>query len=94
MQSLSQHSEHLAVSSIRWLGIHPTDIEALSIPSIPLTPRDITKLLDLAGRPYMQQDPNLMEQVGLYYAFLCLCYFNTDVLTTYQQDINVKHTRP
>lgn len=62
-QALSQHSEHLAVTQLRWLGIHPTDVAKFAIPTIPFTNRDLAKVQDLVSRPYIQQNEQLLEQV-------------------------------
>lgn len=62
-QALSQHSEHLAVTQLRWLGIHPTDVAKFAIPTTPFTNRDLSKVQDLVSRPYIQQNEQLLEQV-------------------------------
>lgn len=62
-QALSKYSDDLAVPQIRWIGVHPTDITKLSIPSSLVTRRDQVKALDLGGRVYIQKDQNLLEQV-------------------------------
>ncbi|XP_046675751.1 meiotic recombination protein SPO11 isoform X2 [Homalodisca vitripennis] len=62
--SLSEYSQHLAVAEVRWVGIHPTDIAKFCIPTVPLTPRDFVKARDLASRPYIFQNQELLEQLA------------------------------
>uniref|UniRef100_A0A1B6LVR8 DNA topoisomerase (ATP-hydrolyzing) n=1 Tax=Graphocephala atropunctata TaxID=36148 RepID=A0A1B6LVR8_9HEMI len=62
--SLSEHSQHLAVAEVRWVGIHPTDINKFCIPTVPLTPRDFVKARELSTRPYICQNQELLEQVN------------------------------
>ena len=50
---MSQISDSLAVPSVRWIGIFPTEILCLDVPSIPLTVKDKKKIIELQKRPYM-----------------------------------------
>lgn len=50
---MSQISDSLAVPSVRWIGIFPTEIFCLDVPSISLTARDKKKIIELQKRPYM-----------------------------------------
>jgi meiotic recombination protein SPO11 len=52
----SHNAEHLAIPSIRWIGVHPSDIEKLQLPALQLTVEDDTKLKSLVKRPYMNED--------------------------------------
>ncbi|KAM8946280.1 meiotic recombination protein SPO11 [Pelodytes ibericus] len=58
--SMSFEAHHLTVPSIAWLGLLPSDIERLIIPSaalIPLTAQDQRKLSSLRERPYISSQP-------------------------------------
>lgn len=50
---MSHISDSLAVPSVRWIGILPTEIICLDVPSIPLTAKDRKKIAELLKRPYM-----------------------------------------
>ena len=50
---MSQITDTLAVPSVRWIGIFPTEIQSLDVPSIPLTVMDKRKIKSLLKRPYM-----------------------------------------
>ncbi|CAK9799161.1 Meiotic recombination protein SPO11 [Anthophora quadrimaculata] len=51
--TLSKERESLACPSVRWLGIHPSELLALGVNTVPLTEFDLSKLLALESRPYM-----------------------------------------
>lgn len=55
------NSEHLAVPSIKWIGIHPSDIESLDVTRVELTDADMKKVHELLQRPYM--NPFLKTQL-------------------------------
>ena len=58
--------ERLAVPSLLWLGMLPTDIRKFQIPSDilkPLSSPDIKRLSDLAKRPYFANSPLFLEQL-------------------------------
>ncbi|CAH2303074.1 meiotic recombination SPO11 isoform X1 [Pelobates cultripes] len=58
--SMSFEAHHLTVPSISWLGVLPSDLERLNIPStalIPLTAFDQRKLSSLLRRPYITSQP-------------------------------------
>lgn len=64
--SLAHESSHLAVPCLKWIGIHPTDIERLSIPEnalLPLTKQDVNKANALLQRAYIQQNPEWEHQL-------------------------------
>ncbi|KOC62684.1 Meiotic recombination protein SPO11 [Habropoda laboriosa] len=52
--TLSRERESLACPSVRWLGIHPSELLALGVNTVPLTEFDLSKLLALECRPYMR----------------------------------------
>jgi len=56
-------NEMLSVPSIKWLGVHPTDIESLNLPSISLTSMDQTRVQSLLKRTYINSNHNLLHQV-------------------------------
>ncbi|KAK9306459.1 hypothetical protein QLX08_002842 [Tetragonisca angustula] len=51
--ALSRERKSLACSSVRWLGIHPSELLALGVNTVPLTEFDLSKLMALEARPYM-----------------------------------------
>lgn len=53
---MSHNSDNLAVPSIRWLGILPSDVSKLCIPTSQLTVDDKSKIKDIIKRPYMSED--------------------------------------
>ncbi|XP_077301054.1 meiotic W68 [Arctopsyche grandis] len=55
----------LAVPSLRWLGIHPSDIAKLSSPSLPLSSKDVSKCKDLMDRPYCLPGSALASQIQI-----------------------------
>lgn len=55
------NSEHLAVPDIKWIGIHPSDIDSLDIIHVDLTEADLKKVDELMKRPYM--NPFLKSQL-------------------------------
>ncbi|XP_071966798.1 meiotic recombination protein SPO11 [Engystomops pustulosus] len=58
--SMSFEAHNLTVPSIAWLGLLPSDIERLHIPTevlIPLSELDQRKLLSLQKRPYLSCQP-------------------------------------
>lgn len=61
--SMSHQSELLAVPSIRWLGIYPSEIEKFYNANEPLTRKDISKLKDLLNRPYIKDEPLLKKEI-------------------------------
>lgn len=66
---MSNLSNELAVPSIRWLGIFPSDIKKFGIKSIPLTQEDKRKLQNILNRPYINDDVHrellIMKQINL-----------------------------
>lgn len=62
---MSHLSARLAVPSIRWLGVHPSDISRLGAPGLALSPRDVAKTRDLLGRPYCETNAALRHQLQL-----------------------------
>jgi meiotic recombination protein SPO11 len=45
----------LAIPSIRWIGVHPSDIQQFQLPTLQLTSEDESKLKDILKRPYMNE---------------------------------------
>lgn len=56
LQAMSNISDSLAVPSIQWLGILPSDITKFGIKSIPLTGEDTRKLDNLLKRPHISNE--------------------------------------
>ncbi|CAO1395302.1 unnamed protein product [Diamesa tonsa] len=51
--AMSHNSENLAVPSMVWLGILPSEIDRLDITTIAMTKRDEKKATEMLKRPYM-----------------------------------------
>lgn len=51
--AMSHNSENLAVPSMIWLGIFPSEIDSLDITTIPMNERDEKKVTDMMKRPYL-----------------------------------------
>ncbi|XP_065062412.1 meiotic recombination protein SPO11-like, partial [Rhopilema esculentum] len=65
-KSLTFDSENLTCPSIRWLGVLPSDIERMGIPSevlINTTDSDLKKMSDLLKRPYIQSNREISNQI-------------------------------
>lgn len=63
-RAMSNVSDALAVPSIRWIGILPSDIQKFGIRSIPMTDQDRRKLENLMNRPGLSD--------AVYSELLCL----------------------
>ncbi|XP_017878377.1 meiotic recombination protein W68 [Ceratina calcarata] len=50
---LSRERESLVCPNARWLGIHPSELLALGVNTVPLTAIDLSRLTSLEGKPYM-----------------------------------------
>ncbi|XP_063441714.1 meiotic recombination protein SPO11-like [Mytilus trossulus] len=67
-KALAFESEYLAVPSVRWLGILPTDIKRFGIDvanCISLTSGDKNKISDLLSRPFLSSFPGLEKEIKL-----------------------------
>ncbi|XP_052258155.1 meiotic recombination protein SPO11-like isoform X2 [Dreissena polymorpha] len=65
-RALAFETCYMAVPSLKWLGLLPSDIESIGIPKkalIPLTKADQDKGAELLYRPYMQHYPAWKLQV-------------------------------
>lgn len=56
-------NEMLSVPSIKWLGVHPKDIELLNLPNITLTNKDQAQIKSLLRRSYINSNHKLLRQV-------------------------------
>ncbi|XP_026820261.1 meiotic recombination protein SPO11 [Rhopalosiphum maidis] len=61
--SMVHQNEMLCVPSIKWLGVYPTDIVSLNLPSITLTNLDQERLKSLLKRSYINSNHKLLQQV-------------------------------
>ncbi|XP_076103816.1 meiotic recombination protein SPO11-like isoform X1 [Mytilus galloprovincialis] len=67
-KALAFESEYLAVPSVRWLGILPTDIKRFGIDvdkCISITSGDKNKISDLLSRPFLSSFPGLEKEIKL-----------------------------
>lgn len=62
---MTHQNEMLSVPSIKWLGVYPSDIVSLNLPSIPLTNLDRARLKSLLKRSYVNSNNNILQQVQL-----------------------------
>lgn len=66
---MSNLAEALAVPSVRWLGIFPSDIRKFGIQAIALTAEDIRKLDNILNRPFINDHVHrellLMKQANV-----------------------------
>ncbi|KAM4033679.1 meiotic recombination protein SPO11 isoform 3-T6 [Anomaloglossus baeobatrachus] len=66
--SMSFEAHNLTVPSIAWLGLLPSDIERLHVPTealIPLSALDQRKLLSLQKRPYLSCQPLWKQELDI-----------------------------
>lgn len=68
---MSHQSDYLAVPSIRWLGVQPSDVETLAVPMLPITVDDLSKLRTLRSRYYIQNNPELLKQIDIMVSTNC-----------------------
>lgn len=54
--SMSYCASELAVPAVQWIGVYPSDIRKLSLPSTATTTRDLSKLNELIKRPYVTEE--------------------------------------
>lgn len=54
--SMSYCADELAVPAVQWLGVYPSEIKKLSLPSVAATSNDLTKLNELVKRPYITEE--------------------------------------
>ncbi|XP_026469329.1 meiotic recombination protein SPO11-like [Ctenocephalides felis] len=69
--AMSHQSDYLAVPSIRWLGVQPSDVETLAVPMLPITVDDLSKLRTLRSRYYIQNNPELLKQIDIMVSTNC-----------------------
>jgi meiotic recombination protein SPO11 len=98
--SQSYDADNLTVSSMRWIGVLPSDLEKLSIDQeaqIPLTDHDRRKISHLLERPYVkahssiQQELQLMLRTGHKAEMQALSVISTGFLTDVFLPIKIKH---
>lgn len=67
MHRQAREEPGLAVPSLAWLGVLPSDLPALQLPAhalLPLTPTDHGKLATLAAHPLVSKCPAWLQQVS------------------------------
>lgn len=62
---MSSFAQHLATPDIKWLGIHPSDLQSHSILTLPFENGDENKLKALAKKEFVMANEQLRKQVGL-----------------------------
>lgn len=48
-------SDELAIPSIRWIGVYPSEIKKLNLHSLALTKEDICRIDSMIKRPYISK---------------------------------------
>lgn len=70
--AMARDVDSLAVPAIRWLGVHPADIQTFQLKDCPpLTHGDKSKLKDLLRRPYIEANQKWKEQLLLLDSMQC-----------------------
>ncbi|XP_014664431.1 PREDICTED: meiotic recombination protein SPO11-like isoform X2 [Priapulus caudatus] len=67
-KSMSFAARDLTLTSLRWLGVLPSDIHKLQIPEtslMPLSKTDLDKARDLMSRPYFSTQPDWIHQLKM-----------------------------
>lgn len=54
-QNSSFLSDELAIPSIRWIGVYPSEIKKFNLLALPLTHGDVVRLNSLLKRPYLSK---------------------------------------
>eukprot|EP00112_Aurelia_sp_Birch-Aquarium-sp1_P009763 Seg212.6 transcript_id=Seg212.6/GoldUCD/mRNA.D3Y31 product="Meiotic recombination protein SPO11" protein_id=Seg212.6/GoldUCD/D3Y31 len=65
-KSMTFDAENLTCPSIRWIGVHPSDISKMGIPAevrIPITDSDAKKMTALLKRPYVKGNMEMTQQI-------------------------------
>ena len=83
--------EHLATPQLRYIGLQPRDVGRLRLPDdarLPLTQRDRSLIDSLSARPFVIQQPLLLQQVGRFLLFssLSLLFSTERDLAAYSAD--------
>ena len=98
--SQSYDAENLTISSMRWIGVLPSDLERLSIDNevqIPLTEQDKKKISHLLDRPYVKAHPSIQQELlvmlnnGHKAEMQALCGISTGFLTDIFLPAKIKH---
>lgn len=62
---MSHYSECLVTPDIKWLGVHPSDIQTYNIASLPLQQADLLKLQSLRDKMSVTANKKLLKQVRI-----------------------------
>lgn len=60
---MSRYSKYLVTPDIKWLGIHPSDMQIYNIVTRPLQEADILKLRSLLDRVSMTANKKILKEV-------------------------------
>lgn len=76
---MSRYSEYLVTPDIKWLGIHPSDMQIYNIVTRPLQEADILRLRSLLDRVGMTANKKIFKEVRemILYSknvYFCLCF--------------------
>ena len=98
--SQSYDTDNLAVPSMRWIGVLPSDLEKLSInkeAQIPLTGQDRKKISQLLERPYVKAHASIQQELlvllntGYKAEMQALSGISTGFITDVFLPIKIKH---
>ncbi|XP_028391088.1 meiotic recombination protein SPO11-like [Dendronephthya gigantea] len=98
--SQSYDTDNLAVPSMRWIGVLPSDLERLSInkeAQIPLTEQDRKKISQLLDRPYVKAHASIQQELlvllntGHKAEMQALSTISTGFITDVFLPIKIKH---
>ncbi|XP_030245593.1 meiotic recombination protein W68-like [Drosophila navojoa] len=68
-QAMSFSAQSLATPTLRWIGLHPSEIDSISKRSVPLTQHDNKKIVDILSRSNLslgvRQELRTLQQVQL-----------------------------
>ncbi|XP_065203351.1 meiotic recombination protein SPO11 [Planococcus citri] len=62
---MSSFADKLATPNIRWLGIHPSDLESYAVETLTLEEHEKNKLRSLAKKEWVVQNKELLKQVNI-----------------------------
>lgn len=60
---MSSFADKLATPNIKWIGVHPSDLELHSVETLALEENEKTKLRALAKKEWIVHNKELLKQV-------------------------------
>ncbi|KAK9510505.1 hypothetical protein O3M35_005278 [Rhynocoris fuscipes] len=89
--NLSHLADILAVPSILWIGVHPSDLTELKPETEALSEIDLRRTRSLVTRPYMADNKELLKQVNLLLELKVKCKIENigNISTTYLTNLYI-----